>query len=154
MRLKDLAAARVNYGYRRLYILLQRKGWDINHKRVYRLYTQEGLTMRTRRPKRRFVSSAIRCGRPTIHSVNECWSMDFMSDQLACGHWIRVLTIVDNFTRESLALHASQSITGQHVVEVLDKLIAIRAVKIRRAVRFDIQDLDAFIAKAKVARLC
>jgi putative transposase len=144
IRLKDLAAARVNYGYRRLYILLQREGWDINHKRVYRLYTQEGLTMRTRRPKRRFVSTTIRCERPTIQSANECWSMDFVSDQLASGHWIRVLTIVDNFTRESLVLHAGQSITGHHVVEVLDKLIASRG----KPKRIQVDNGSEFTSKA------
>jgi len=83
MRLKDLASGRPNYGYLRLHILLQREGWQVNRKRVYRLYTQEGLTMHIRRPKRRFVSSTIRVERPAIHSINECWSMDFMSDQLA-----------------------------------------------------------------------
>jgi len=126
IRLRDLAAARVSYGYRRLHVLLEREGWCINHKRVYRLYTQEGLMMRRKSPKRRFASSSQRSKRPVVRSVNDCWSMDFMSDQLCDGRRIRILTIVDNFTRESLAIHADQSIKGHHVVQLLDKLITSR----------------------------
>ncbi len=70
IRLRDLAAVRVHYGYRRLHILLGREGWQINHKRVYRLYTEEGLTMRRKRPKRRFVSSTLRKQTPVVASVN------------------------------------------------------------------------------------
>lgn len=101
--MRDLASARVNYGYRRLHVLLTREGGQVNHKRIYRLYTEEGLTMRTKRPKRRFVSSSIRPERPEAQSKNACWSMDFVSDQLVDGRRFRVLTIVDNFTRENLA---------------------------------------------------
>ena len=126
IRPRDLAYARVNYGYRRLHILLQREGWQVNHKRVYRLYTEEGLTMCRKRPKRRFVSCSRRQERSKVNSANECWSMDFMSDQLATGHRIRVLTIVDIFTRESLALHVGQSVEGYDVVQVLDQLIRTR----------------------------
>jgi putative transposase len=117
-----LAAVRVTYGYRRLHILLRREGWRINPKRVYRLYTEEGLTMCLRRPKRRFVSGTPRQKQPVATMANECWSMDFMSDELCGGQRIRVLRIVDNFTRESLAMHVSQSITGHEVVAILDKL--------------------------------
>lgn len=125
-RLKDLTAVRASYGYRRLCVLLQREGWEIKHKRIYRLYTQEGLTMRTKHPKRRLVSPSARQERPAVHAANECWSMDVVSDQMADGRWIRVLTIVDNSTRESLVLHASQSITGHQVAEVLDRLTTAR----------------------------
>jgi putative transposase len=126
IRLKDLASVRVNYGYRRLHIMLQREGWRVNHKRIYRLYTEEGLTMRRKRPKRRFVSCITRKDKLNIGSANECWSMDFMSDQLSTGQWIRILTIVDVFTRESLVLHVGQNLTGHKVVEILDKLIGRR----------------------------
>ena len=144
MRLKDLASARVNYGYLRLHILLQREGWRVNHKRVYRLYTEEGLTMRRRRPKRRFVCSVTRKDKPNIGSANECWSMDFVSDQLSTGHWIRVLTIVDNFTRESLSLHAGQSIKGYDVVGVLDELIRSRG----KPSRIQVDNGSEFTSKA------
>jgi putative transposase len=105
MRLRELAASRVGYGYRRLHVLLGREGWHVNHKRVYRLYCQEGLGMRKRVPRRR-VACIKREIRPTAAKKNDCWSMDFVSDRLFDGHRFRVLTLVDNCTRESLALHA------------------------------------------------
>jgi len=80
--------------------LLQREGWKVNHKRIYRLYKEEGLQMRTKVPRRR-VSVQVREGRPSESCPNECWSMDFVSDQLFDGRRIRILTIVDNFTRVS-----------------------------------------------------
>jgi len=144
MRLKDLAAARAGYGYLRLHILLEREGWQVNHKRVYRLYTEEGLTMHRKRPKHRFVCSVMRRDKPNIYAANECWSMDFMSDQLSTGHWIRVLTIVDNFTRESLALHVGQSIKGYDVVGVLDKLISSRG----KPGRIQVDNGSEFTSKA------
>ena len=118
MRIRDLARARVSYGYRRLHVLLQREGWQVNHKRVYRLYRQEGLMMRPRRPKRH-VSGCRRVEKVTAQRPNESWSMDFMSDELFDGRRIRLLTLVDNFTRESLAIEVAMSIGGQRVVEVL-----------------------------------
>ena len=118
MRIRDLARARVSYGYRWLHVLLQREGWQVNHKRVYRLYRQEGLMMRPRRPKRH-VSGCRRVEKVTAQRPNESWSMDFMSDELFDGRRIRLLTLVDNFTRESLAIEVAMSIGGQRVVEVL-----------------------------------
>lgn len=98
MRLRDLAMARVGYGYRRLHILIEREGWHVNHKRVYRLYREEGLVMRKRPPRRR-KACLKRDLRPLAAEKNECWSMDFMSDELFDGRRIRLLTIVDNHTR-------------------------------------------------------
>jgi putative transposase len=121
IRLKDLAQARVSYGYRRLHVLLQREGWAVNHKRVYRLYQQEGLMLRTKKPKRH-VSCQRRMERPVATGADESWSMDFMSDELFDGRRIRLLTIVDNFTRESLAIEVGASVGGQRVVEVLSRL--------------------------------
>ncbi len=123
MRLRELAAARVGYGYRRLHILLWREGWEVNHKRVYRLYREEGLGMR-RRPPRRRKACLKRKLRPLASEKNECWSKDFMSNQLFDGHRIRLLTIVDNHTRESLAIHVSQRIRGYEVVQVLERVAA------------------------------
>ena len=156
IRLRDLAAVRVNYGYRRLHILLAREGWQINHKRVYRLYTEEGLTMRRKRPKRRFVSSTVRQARPAVQAMNDCWSMDFVADQLVDGRRLRVLTIVDNFTRESLGLYAAQNIKGQDVVDVLDGIIAHRSKPIRIQVdngsEFTSRSMDlwAYLNKVKL----
>jgi putative transposase len=156
IRLRDLAAVRVNYGYRRLHILLTREGWQVNHKRVYRLYTEEGLTMRTKRPKRRFVSSTIRKEKLDVQSANECWSMDFVADQLVDGRRFRVLTIVDNFTRESLALYAGQSIKSDDVVNVLDELISHRGkpkrIQVDNGSEFTSRSMDlwAYLNKVKL----
>ena len=120
MRLKNLAQARVSYGYRRLHVLLQREGWSVNHQRVYRLYCQESLMLRTKLP-RRHVSCQRRLDRPVVTGADESWSMDFMSDELFDGRRVRLLTIVDDFTRESLAIKVAASIGGQDVVEVLHR---------------------------------
>jgi putative transposase len=122
MRLRELAAARVGYGYRRLHILLWREGWEVNHKRVYRLYREEGLSMRSKPPRRRR-ACLKRKFRPVASEKNECWSMGFMSDQLFDGHRIRLLTLVDNHTRESLAIHVAQRIRGCEVVRVLERVV-------------------------------
>lgn len=121
MRLKELAASRVGYGYRRLYILLRREGWPVNHKRVYRLYGEECLGLR-RKPPRCRVACQKREIRPTAEARNECWSMDSVSDQLYDGRRVRVLVIVDNHTRESLALVAGQRIRGIEVVAQLERI--------------------------------
>ncbi len=125
IRLKELATSRVRFGYRRLHILLQREGWRVNHKRVYRLYTEECLSIRTKKP-RRHRSARNRVGRAVPQVNNECWSMDFMSDQLFDGRRIRVLTIVDCHSRESLATEARFSFRAAHVVEVLSRLVKRR----------------------------
>lgn len=127
IRLRDLAAVRVRYGYRRLHILLQREGWQVNHKLVYRVYRQEGLGIRRRAPKRR-KSVQIREERVSAAAANEGWSMDFMADQLFSGQRFRLLTIVDNFTRESLAIRVGQRLTGDDVVAVLEQLAKQRGV--------------------------
>jgi putative transposase len=127
MRIKDLAGARVSYGYRRLHVLLQREGWKVNHKRIYRLYKQEGLIMRPKRP-RRHVSACRRIERPTAERPNESWSMDFMSDELYNKQRIKLLTLVDNFTRESLAIEVAERIGGHGVVEVLMRVAEERGL--------------------------
>lgn len=156
IRLRDLASVRVNYGYRRLQVLLVREGWQINHKRVYRLYTEEGLTMHRRRPKRRFTSNTLRKEKQSVQLANECWSMDFVADQLVNGRRFRVLTIVDNFTRESLALYAGQSIKGDDVVDVLDKIVARRGkpqrIQVDNGSEFTSRSMDlwAYLNKVKL----
>ena len=156
IRLRDLASVRVNYGYRRLQVLLAREGWQINHKRVYRLYTEEGLTMHRRRPKRRFTSNTLRKEKQSVQLANECWSMDFMADQLVDGRRFRVLTIVDNFTRESLALYVGQSIKGDDVVDVLDKIVARRGkpqrIQVDNGSEFTSRSMDlwAYLNKVKL----
>ncbi len=117
-RLKELAGAEAHYGYRRLYVLLRREGREVNKKRVYRLYSEEGLTMRREAP-RRSASSQIRSERPAVEGMNRARAMDFMSDTLSDGRRIRVLTVMDVFTREGLALRADFRFTPDQVVAVL-----------------------------------
>ena len=143
MRIREIAAVRVRYGYLRIHVLLRREGWRINKKRVYRLYREEGLNLRAKRPRRR-VSAAPRVGRPEITGLNECWSMDFVSDTLADGRKYRALTMVDNFSRECLGIKADQSITGQHVVELLERICFQRGAP--RTIRVD--NGPEFISKA------
>jgi putative transposase len=121
IRLRDLAGSRVNYGYRRLHVMLRREGWPINAKRVYRLYAQEGLVLRTRKPRRRR-SAVPRVAQPVPIKRNERWSMDFVSDELSWGHRFRALTLVDHFSRESPAIEVGGPMSGRRVAEVLDRL--------------------------------
>ena len=126
VRLRDLAGACFRYGYRRLHVLLRREGWAINHKRAYRLYSEK-LAMRSKTP-RRHASSQVRAARPAAEAANRVWAMDSMSDALSDGRRFRVLTVVDTFTRESLAARADLRFTGDQVVRVLEGLVAQRGV--------------------------
>lgn len=113
-RLRELAQTRVAYGYRRLHVLLCREGWPVNHKRIQRLYRDEGLTQQRTRPKRRR-SAAPRVARMIPGAANERWAMDFMYDQLADGAAFRVLSMVESFhnsfRRECLTQHYFIDIT-------------------------------------------
>ena len=120
VRLRDLAAVRVRYGYRRLHVLLRREGWKANHKLVYRIYKEEGLEVRTKTRRKRI--SALRVVLPAARMPKERWSMDFVSDSLHDGRRFRVLTLVDHFTRESPAIEVGNSIPGKRVVAVLERL--------------------------------
>jgi putative transposase len=120
LRLRDLAATRVRYGYRRLHVLLRREGWRVNHKRIYRLYREEGLGIRVKRRKK--LASAPRVVLPPPTRPLERWSLDFLSDSLADGRRFRVLTIVDNVSRVSPAIAVDNSLTGQRVVAILERL--------------------------------
>jgi putative transposase len=119
-RLRTLAGERRRFGYRRLAVLLRREGWAVNHKRVYRLYRQEGLGVRRRKRKRIGAGERQPLAIPT--QQNERWSMDFVSDALTDGRKFRSLNIVDDFNRECLAAEVDTSITGTRVVRVLERL--------------------------------
>ncbi len=125
MRLKELAKSRVRFGYRRLHVLLKREGWEDNHKRVYRLYSEEGLSIRTRAPKRRR-ACRYRSGRSKADAMNDVWAMDFVSDRLFDDRPFRILTIVDCHTREALATSARTHFRSYQVVEKLDRIVRIR----------------------------
>ncbi|AWK88628.1 hypothetical protein DEW08_21270 [Azospirillum thermophilum] len=119
-RIKEIAATRIRYGYRRIHILLRREGWMINEKRVRRLYGEEGLNLRQKRP-RRHVMAARRRELSTLTAANEVWAMDFVSDALFNGKRFRALTIVDAFTRECLAIEVDRGLRGDDVVAVLER---------------------------------
>jgi len=118
-RLCELAATNVRYGYRRLTVLLRREGWRVNAKRVYRLYTQEQLIVRIK--QRRKIARRQRLATPLATTVNQCWSMDLVSDKLADGRSFRILTVVDQFTRECICLEADRGMTGMKVAQALER---------------------------------
>jgi putative transposase len=124
MRLRELAAARPRFGYRRLHILLRREGWRIKAKKTYRLYREEGLGVRVKRRKKR--ASQLRVVPVAPTRPNERWAMDFMADRLDDGRRIRILTIEDVFTRECLAVEVDTSLISARVVAVLDRLVQAR----------------------------
>lgn len=120
-RIREIAETRVRYGMWRVYTLLRREGWEDNHKRVHRVYKEEGLNLRSKRP-RRSKSAAHRLERPDISNLYECCSMDFVADALFDGRKIRALTLVDNYSRRCLAIRVGQSLKGSDVVAVLEDL--------------------------------
>ncbi len=119
-RLQAHAAVRARFGYRRLHILLGREGLLVNHKRIHRLYRAAGLQVRRRRRKR--LTRADRVPLPLPSRPRERWSMDFTTDTLADGRGFRTLNIVDDFTRECLAIEVDRSLPGLRVARVLDRL--------------------------------
>jgi putative transposase len=127
MRIKEIATTRVHYGYRRVHVMLRREGWQDNVKRVYRLYQGEGLSLRFKRPKRN-KSARLRQPKQLVTAINQIWSMDFVADALFDGRRLRALTVVDNYTRESLAIDVGQSLKGEDVVNTLNRIAATRGL--------------------------
>jgi putative transposase len=123
-RLKALAQERRRFGYRRLHALLRREGHAVNRKRVQRIYREERLTVRRRGGRKR----AIGTRRPieTPLAANKRWSLDFVSDQMTDGRRFRILTVIDNCTRECLALVADTSLSGRRVARELDNIVRQR----------------------------
>ncbi len=119
-RLLGLAGERGRFGYRRLHVLLRREGWTVNHKRVYRLYREAGLSLRWRRRKRRRRPKQGSMPRPT--APGQVWSMDFMQDSLCTGRRFRTLNLLDELTRQCPAIEVDTSISGKRVVQVLEGL--------------------------------
>ena len=123
-RLRELAAIRRRFGYRRLHILLRRAGIAMNHKKLRRLYREERLQVRRRGGRKRALGTRAPIAIP--QGANQRWSLDFLSDALVDGRRFRILAIVDDFTRECLALVADTSLSGLRVVRELDALIIAR----------------------------
>ena len=103
-RIEEIAAVRFRYGYRRIHVLLEREGWNVNLKRVYRIYCLAGLNLRSRRPLRRRVAGH-RIARSDVTMVNDCWTMDFVSDALFNGKRFRALSVMDPYTRGCLTIY-------------------------------------------------
>jgi putative transposase len=123
-RMRELAEERRRFGYRRLYVMLRREGERVNHKRIQRLYRLEGLSLRTKKRKKR--CSHLRVVPPPPVRLNERWSVDFVSDSLANGRRFRSFNVVDDLSRECLATEVDFSLTGKRVARVLDKLVTER----------------------------
>ena len=120
-RLRDLANERRRFGYRRLFVLLRREGEPSGINRIYRLYSEEGLTLR--KPKARRKAIGTRAPILVEARANARWSLDFVHDQFACGRRFRVLNVVDDVTRECLAAAPDTSISGRRVARELTELI-------------------------------
>jgi putative transposase len=123
-RLRELAVQRRRFGYRRLHILMLREGIQMNHKKLRRLYREEGLQVRRRGGRKRTLGTRAPLALP--QGPNQRWSLDFQSDALADGRRFRIFAVVDDFTRECLALIADTSLPSLRVVRELDAVVALR----------------------------
>jgi putative transposase len=123
-RLRELASVRRRFGYRRLHILLTREGIAMNHKKLRRLYREERLQVRRRGGRKRAVGTRAPMTIP--QGPNQRWSVDFLSDALTDGRRFRIFAVVDDFTRECLALIADTSLPGLRVVRELEAIVAVR----------------------------
>ena len=135
----------MRYGYRRVHVLVQREGWDVNHKRTYQLCKEMGLQLRNKTPKRR-ANAKLREDRAPASGSNEVWPMDFLHDQLATGQKIRVLTVIDTFSRFSPALDVRFSNRGEDVVATLERVCRTvgypKAIPVDQGSEFISRDLD------------
>src|SRR6185503_1488460 len=138
-RIEEIAALERRYGYRRVYLRLRREGWEVNRKRVYRLYREAGLAVRRRRRKR--LGPYERKPLPKPSAPNLSWSMDFVADGLIGGRRLRCLTIVDDCTRECVAIEVDTSITGVRVEAVLERLADVRSLP--RSIDFERHVVEA-----------
>ncbi len=121
---------RIRYGMWRIYVLLRREGWRVNHKRVHRLYKALGLNLRRKRPRRR-KAAAHPLERLVAQRPDACWSMDFVADALFDGRRFRALTVVDNFTKQCLAIEVAAQLRSEDVVRVMERLRLQRGLPTR-----------------------
>jgi putative transposase len=151
-RILELAEQRKRFGQYRIYVMLRREGWVVNHKRVARIYREEQLQVRRKKRKKMTAAVRVPLARPT--KPNERWSMDFVMDVTMAGRRIRVLAIVDDFTRECLAVEVDSSIGGARVARVLDQIIDFRGkpkgITVDNGPEFAGRTLDAWAYRNKV----
>jgi putative transposase len=119
-RLRELAAERRRFGYRRLHLLLKREGATVNRKKLYRLYKEERLTVRRRGGRKRALGTRAPMAIP--QDPNQRWSLDFVADTLSEGRRFRILCVIDDFSRECLATVVDTSLTGERVARELDNI--------------------------------
>jgi putative transposase len=159
-RLREMAVERPRFGYRRLYIFLRREKtesgelrWPVNHKRVYRLYREEGLAIRCKRRKRFRAEARVPLALPK--SANEVWTMDYTHDELASGRKFRTLNLMDGYTREALTIEVDTSLPGLRVVRVLDRLREMRAtpaaIQVDNGTEFTSRVVDQWAYRNQVA---
>lgn len=144
-RIKEICETRVRYGYRRVHVMLRREGWMINQKKTRRIYNELGLQLRNKTPKRR-VKAKLRDGRCPASRANETWAMDFVHDQLATGRKLRILTVIDTFSRYAPAIDPRFSYRGEDVVAILERVCAQSGypstIRVDQGTEFTSRDLD------------
>jgi putative transposase len=144
-RIRDIAQSRPRFGYRRVLVMLHREGWHVGKKRVYRLYSLEGLQLRMKVRRRKRI--ALLRGKPQKPTgPNQHWSMDFVHDQMLDGRAFRILTVIDQWSRESVCLEANFRLTGRCVGQALDRTALCRgwpkAITVDNGTEFTSRALD------------
>jgi len=144
-RIKEICATRVRYGYRRVHVLLKREGWAINVKRVRRIYSGLGLQLRNKTPRRR-IKAKLRDDRAPATGTHDVWAMDFVHDQLAMGGKIRILTLLDTYSRYAHAIDARAQYRAENVVATLEAVCAKvgypKTIRVDQGTEFVSRDLD------------
>lgn len=119
-KMRDIAQKYRRYGYRRICVLIRRGGLKVNHKKIYRIYREEGLKVQKR--KKNKMVAFVRMASPLPQGPNERWSIDFVSDNFISGRRLKILTVVDNFTKECPLIHVDTNITGLKLVDIFKEL--------------------------------
>ena len=145
IRIREICQTRIRYGYRRVHVLLRREGWQLGQNKTRRIYRELGLQLRNKTPKRR-VKAKLRDDRKAATQPNETWAMDFVHDQLATGNKIRVLTVVDLFSRYVPVLDPRFSYQAENVVQTLEETCAVagypKTIRCDQGSEFISRDLD------------
>lgn len=152
-RIRDIAMSRPRFGYLRVLVMLKREGWQVGKKRVYRLYRLEGLQLRMK-VKRRKRIALLRGKVAPATGPNQHWSMDFVHDQMHDGRKFRILTVIDQWSRESVTLEANFRLTGRCVGQALDQAARLRgwprAITVDNGTEFTSKALDEWAYRRKV----
>lgn len=153
MRIREIAASRKRFGYRRITVLLRREGWQVNDKRVYRLYCEQGLQLSRKKSKKKRASHQ-RIDSTLAEAPDQKWSMDFVTDRFEDGRYFRVLTVIDQYTRECVALRAGKSLRGSDVAtclnDTLDERNLPRSITVDNGSEFCSQVMDTWAYRNQV----